>query len=40
MNIIDPMEVEIPSIYGTVDIDIQYQFESKYRHSLYENSTR
>lgn len=29
-----------PSIYGTIDIDIQSQFESKYGHSLYENSTR
>lgn len=29
-----------PSIYGTIDIDIQSKFESKYGHSLYENSTR
>lgn len=29
-----------PSIYGTVDLDLQSQFESKYSHSLYENSTR
>jgi len=29
-----------PPIYGTIDIDIQSQFESKYGHSLYENSTR
>ncbi len=29
-----------PSIYGTIDLDIQSQFESKYGHSLYENSTR
>lgn len=29
-----------PPIYGTIDIDIQAQFESKYGHSLYENSTR
>ena len=29
-----------PPIYGTIDIDIQSQFESKYGHALYENSTR
>lgn len=29
-----------PLIYGTIDIDIQSQFESKYGHSFYENSTR
>lgn len=29
-----------PSIYGTIDIDLQSEFESKYGHSLYENSTR
>lgn len=29
-----------PSVYGTVDLDLQSQFESKYGHSLYENSTR
>ncbi len=29
-----------PLIYGTIDIDIQSQFESKYGHALYENSTR
>lgn len=32
--------VENSMIYGTVDIDLQSQFESKYSHSLYENSTR
>ena len=32
--------VRNPLIYGTIDIDIQSQFESKYGHSLYENSTR
>lgn len=29
-----------PSIYGTIDLDMQAMFESKYSHSLYENSTR
>lgn len=29
-----------PSVYGTIDLDLQAQFESKYSHSLYENSTR
>ncbi len=29
-----------PPIYGTIDIDIQAQFESKYGHALYENTTR
>jgi len=29
-----------PSIYGTIDLELQSQFESKYGHSLYENSTR
>lgn len=29
-----------PSIYGTIDVDLQSEFESKYGHSLYENSTR
>ncbi|HAT1722254.1 TPA: RepB family plasmid replication initiator protein [Legionella pneumophila] len=29
-----------PSIYGTIDIDLQSEFESKYGHALYENSTR
>lgn len=29
-----------PPIYGTIDLGIQAQFESKYGHSLYENSTR
>lgn len=29
-----------PSIYGTVDVDLQSLFESKYSHSLYENCTR
>jgi plasmid replication initiation protein len=32
--------VRNPSIYGTIDVDLQSQFESKYSHSLYENSTR
>ena len=29
-----------PEIYGTVDMEVQSQFESKYGHALYENSTR
>lgn len=29
-----------PEIYGTIDVDLQAEFESKYSHSLYENSTR
>lgn len=29
-----------PSVYGTVDLSLQSQFESKYSHALYENSTR
>lgn len=29
-----------PLIYGTIDIDLQAQFESKYSHSLYESCTR
>ncbi len=29
-----------PSIYGAIDINLQSEFESKYSHSLYENSTR
>ena len=29
-----------PDIYGTIDVDLQSQFESKYSHSLYENGTR
>lgn len=29
-----------PAIYGSIDLDIQSWFESKYSHSLYENSTR
>lgn len=32
--------IDNPSIYGTVDLDLQSQFESKYGHALYENSTR
>ncbi len=32
--------VDNPSIYGTINLDIQSRFESKYGHSLYENSTR
>lgn len=29
-----------PGVYGTIDLDLQAQFESKYSHALYENSTR
>lgn len=29
-----------PAVYGTIDIDLQSDFESKYSHALYENSTR
>lgn len=29
-----------PAVYGTIDVDLQSKFESKYSHSLYENSTR
>lgn len=29
-----------PTVYGTIDIDLQSEFESKYSHALYENSTR
>jgi len=29
-----------PSVYGTIDVDLQSDFESKYSHALYENSTR
>ncbi len=32
--------VSSPAIYGTIDIDLQAQFESKFSHALYENSTR
>lgn len=32
--------VNNPPIYGTIDLDLQAKFESKYSHSLYENSTR
>ncbi|MEO8401573.1 MAG: replication initiation protein [Gammaproteobacteria bacterium] len=32
--------VDNPPIYGTLDIDLQSDFESKYSHALYENSTR
>jgi plasmid replication initiation protein len=32
--------VENPAIYGTIDLDLQSRFESKYSHSLYENSSR
>lgn len=32
--------VDNPSIYGTLDVDVQSEFESKYGHALYENSTR
>lgn len=29
-----------PNVYGTIDVDLQSEFESKYSHALYENSTR
>ena len=29
-----------PAVYGTIDVDLQSNFESKYSHALYENSTR
>jgi hypothetical protein len=29
-----------PPIYGTIDLEVQAEFESKYGQSLYENSTR
>jgi plasmid replication initiation protein len=29
-----------PSIYGTIDLNVQSQFDSKYGHSLYENASR
>lgn len=29
-----------PTVYGTIDVDLQSDFESKYSHALYENSTR
>lgn len=29
-----------PSVYGTIDLEIQSQFESKYGHALYENASR
>jgi len=32
--------VDNPLIYGTLDVDLQSEFESKYGHALYENSTR
>lgn len=32
--------VNNPDIYGSIDIDLQADFESKYGHALYENSTR
>ena len=32
--------LESPDIYGTIDLDVQCDFESKYSHSLYENCTR
>ena len=32
--------VDHPDVYGSIDIDLQAEFESKYGHSLYENSTR
>ena len=32
--------VDNPFIYGTLDVDLQAEFESKYGHALYENSTR
>lgn len=32
--------VDNPAIYGLIDLELQSKFESKYGHSLYENSTR
>ena len=32
--------VDNPTVYGTIDVDLQSEFESKYGHALYENSTR
>lgn len=32
--------VKNPAVYGTIDVDLQSEFESKYSHALYENSTR
>ena len=32
--------IDNPLIYGTLDVDLQSEFESKYGHALYENSTR
>lgn len=32
--------VKNPAIYGTIDLELQSDFDSKYAHSLYENSTR
>ncbi len=29
-----------PLVYGTIDLELQSKFESKYGHALYENSTR
>lgn len=29
-----------PAIYGTIDLEVQAQFESKYSHALYENASR
>src|SRR3989338_1752495 len=30
--------IDNPLIYGTLDVDLQSEFESKYGHALYENS--
>lgn len=32
--------VRNPAVYGTIDVELQSEFESKYSHALYENSTR
>jgi len=29
-----------PAVYGSIDLNVQSKYESKYAHSLYENSTR
>src|SRR3990167_3644070 len=29
-----------PSIYGTIDLNVQSKFDSKYGHALYENASR
>jgi hypothetical protein len=32
--------VDNPAVYGIIDLELQRKFDSKYGHSLYENSTR